>query len=163
MESIGGTGRSDAPGMKPWNDFFSPAYPDNSDAASKLNKYSTDGEFEFYMQIGSKFYPEQIIRSHGEAIYQLKKCLGLGNTAVHNFDISGMEYRTSKFVIGIDTERITEAGWTGLNTRAGDLLTVNFKLLDTNGADERKPDRMHVVLHADLIMQVHRFGISVLN
>ena len=93
----------------------------------------------------------------------LRSAQVLENTAVHNFDISGMEYRTSKFVIGIDTEKITEAGWTGLNTRAGDLLTVNFKLLDTNGADERKPDRMHVVLHADLIMQVHQFGISVLN
>ena len=61
------------------------------------------------------------------------------------------------------TLKNNEASWTRLNTRAGDLLTCKFKLLDTNGSAERKPDRMHVVLHADLIMQVHQFGISVLN
>ena len=37
----------------------------------------------------------------------------------------GLAYLEDKFVIGIDTENALEAGFTGMNTRAGDLLTVN--------------------------------------
>ena len=115
------------------------------------------------MQIGSLLYPQQRIRSHAESMYQLKKCLGLASSSVHNFDISGLEYRNSKFIIGIDTEKIIEAGWTGLNTRSGDLLSIFFKLAGSNPLAERQPDRVHVVLHADVIMQVNEMGVSVLN
>jgi hypothetical protein len=95
-------------------------------------------------------------------MYQLKKCLGLASSAVHNFDISGLEYRNSKFAVGIDTEKI-EAGWTRLNNISGDLLSIFFKLARSNPPAERQPDRVHVVVHADLIMQVHEMGVSVLN
>ncbi|MFM7985032.1 MAG: hypothetical protein ACKPKO_37505, partial [Candidatus Fonsibacter sp.] len=86
-----------------------------------------DGEFEFHMQIGSKLYPEYPIRSHAEAYYQLRKTLGLHYAPYHGTDITGWSYRGSKFIIGIDTEKVLDAGFTGLNTRSGDLLTVKFK------------------------------------
>ncbi|MFM7979617.1 MAG: hypothetical protein ACKPKO_09910, partial [Candidatus Fonsibacter sp.] len=108
--------------------FFTPAYPDNSDATSRLNKLNLGGDFDFYMQICSKLFPEQRIRSHAEGMRQLKKCLGLASSPVHIFDISGMEYRTSKFILRIDCEKLIGATWTGLNTRGGDLLT-GFKKL----------------------------------
>jgi len=136
IKNLGGPGRSDLYGSKPWNDFFSPAFPDSLNP-DKLNNHNPDGEFEFYMQIGSLLYPQQRIRSHAESMYQLKKCLGLASSSVHNFDISGLEYRNSKFIIGIDTEKIIEAGWTGLNTRSGDLLSIFFKLAGTNPVVER--------------------------
>ena len=104
IKNLGGPGRSDLYGSKPWNDFFSPAFPDSLNP-DKLNNHNPDGEFEFYMQIGSLLYPQQRIRSHAESMYQLKKCLGLASSSVHNFDISGLEYRNSKFIIGIDTEK----------------------------------------------------------
>jgi hypothetical protein len=64
---------------------------------------------------------------------------------VHNFDIDGIEYRRDKFIIGIDTERVLEAGFSGLSTRAGDLMTVMFKY-NSEGADQRRlADRMHIV------------------
>ena len=53
INNIGGARRSVALGMKAWNGFFSPAYPDNSDATSKLNVYTLVGEFDLYTQIGS--------------------------------------------------------------------------------------------------------------
>ncbi|MFM7988893.1 MAG: hypothetical protein ACKPKO_57235 [Candidatus Fonsibacter sp.] len=159
MKDIGGTGRAIAAGMKPFNDFFSPAYPDNNDVVSKFNKFNPNGEFEFYMQIGSKLFPEQRIRSHAECMSQLKKCVCLANSPFHSVDIAGMEYRTSKFLRGVDTEKLSGSSWTGLNSRRGDLLTLYFELVGTE--TERTPDRMHVILHADLIMQVHEFGIAV--
>ena len=36
-------------------------------------------------------------------------------------------YKPSKFCVAFDTEKVLEAGCSGLNTRAGDLLTVKFK------------------------------------
>ena len=48
---------------------------------------------------------------------------------MHNFDISAIEYRDHKFVIGTDCERVLDAGFTGINTRAGDLMTVKEEIL----------------------------------
>ena len=82
---------------------------------------------------------------------------------VHNVDIDGIEYRRDKFTIGIDTERVLEAGFSGLSTRAGDLMTVMFKY-NSEGADQRRfADRMHIVLHADQIIEVHAHGVRVLD
>jgi hypothetical protein len=134
-------------------------YEFNADA--KIN--STNGEFEMQLQIGSSLYPEYRIRSHAEAYYNLKKTLGIRSNVVHNFNIDGIEYRRDKFIIGIDTERVLEAGFSGLSTRAGDLMTVMFKY-NSEGADQRRlADRMHIVLHADQIIEVHSHGVRVLD
>ena len=37
------------------------------------------------------------------------------------------EYRFDKLCVGIDTGTVLEAGFTGLSTRVGDLMTVMFK------------------------------------
>ncbi|MFM7854649.1 MAG: hypothetical protein ACKO96_22665, partial [Flammeovirgaceae bacterium] len=89
--------------------------------------HNSKGVFEFQLQIGSKLFPEYPIRSHTEAYYQLKKTLGVQASAVHNFDVSAVEYRDHKFILGTDCERVSDAGFTRLNTRAGDLMTVKFK------------------------------------
>ncbi|MFM7989840.1 MAG: hypothetical protein ACKPKO_62050, partial [Candidatus Fonsibacter sp.] len=112
-----------------------------------MTQQDADGEFEFHMQIGSKLYPEYPIRSHAEAFYQLKKTLGFQASTYNASNITGSHYRESKIVIGIDTEKVLEAGFTGLNTRAGDLLTVKFKYnRPWNGGnvnDSRVADLMH--------------------
>ena len=68
-----------------------------------------------------------------------------------------------KFIIGIDTERVLAAGFSGLSTRAGDIMTVMFKY-NAEGANQvRLVDRMHIVLHADQIIEVHSHGVRVLD
>ena len=62
--------RATMTGRKAWNDFFSPMSPENN---LGMFTHTTDGEFEFQFQIGSKSYPEYPIRSHNESFYQLKK------------------------------------------------------------------------------------------
>jgi hypothetical protein len=151
-------------GRKGWNDFYSPASYDNNDGTLTLKSL---GDFEFRLQIGSKIFPEYPIRSHSEAHYQLKKTLGVQASAVHNFDISGLEYRDHKFVLGTDCEKVLDAGFTGINTRAGDLMTVHFKYncsgaLD-NTTDERLANRLHIVLHSDQILEVRSSGCQVFD
>jgi hypothetical protein len=148
------------PATKEWNSFYSPMF---NEFDAGLKETNPEGEFEMQLQIGSSLYPEYRIRSHAEAYYNLKKTLGIRSNVVHNFDIDGIEYRRDKFIIGIDTERVLEAGFSGLSTRAGDLMTVMFKY-NSEGADQRRlADRMHIVLHADQLIEVHSDGVRVLD
>ena len=122
------------------------------------------GEFEYQLQIGSKLFPEYPIRSHNEAFYQLCKTLGVQASAVHNFDISAREYRYNKLILGTDCEKVLDAGFTGLNTRAGDLMTVKFDMNKTTGTADltaRKPDRIHIILHSDQILEIRDSGCQV--
>ena len=50
-----------------------------------VHVYPPDGEFEYHMQIGSKLYPEYLVRSQQKAYYQLKKTLGHQSSSVHSF------------------------------------------------------------------------------
>jgi hypothetical protein len=117
-------GRALFSGRKTWNDFFSPGNPDNVEGVLAMGSAP---EFEFQLQIGSKLFPEYPIRSHQEAYYQLKKTLGVHASSVHNFDVSAVQYRDHRFILGTDCEKVLDAGFTGINTRAGDLMTVKLK------------------------------------
>ena len=125
--------------------------------------HEAGGEFEFQLQIGSKLFPEYPIRSHNEAFYQLSKTLGVQASAVHNFDISAREYRYSKFVLGTDCEKVLDAGFTGLNTRAGDLMSVKFKYASKGTGDVRLADRIHIILHSDQILEIRDSGCQVFD
>jgi len=153
-------------GRKNWNDFFSPMHSENT--ARYRPVHNQDGEFEFFLQIGSKLFPEYPIRSHNEAFYQLKKTLGVQASSVHNFQILASEYRDNKFILGTDCERVLDAGFTGINTRAGDLMSVSLKYNDRgnedeNGIYERLADRIHIVLHSDQILEIRDSGCQVFD
>ena len=149
---------TDTPTRKFRNNFFSPMQPENKEA---LLSHNYDGEFEFQLQIGSKLFPEYPVRSHTEAYYNLKKCLGVQSSSIHNFNINPVEYRDYKMILATDCERVLNAGFTGINTRAGDLLTVKLKY-NSNDAT-RLADRIHIVLHSDQILEIRDSGCQVFD
>jgi hypothetical protein len=165
--AAGSGGRERMVASKPWNDFFSPMSPDVDDGTLYYNQ---QGEFETQLAIGSKIFPEYPLRGHREAFYQLQKTLGMRSNAMHSFDISGPDYHETKFVIGIDCEKVIEAGFTGLNTRStGDLMVVRFKYAPevisgtATNANYRIADQMHIVMHADHILEIHDVGVRVFD
>ena len=117
------------------------------------------GEIEFQMQLGNKLYPETPIRSHSESFYQLRKCLGVQSSALHSFNVSGQEYRRRKVILGIDTEAILSAAFSGKNTRSGHLLNIKLDHLGTNSA--KYAHNMYVILHSDNIMEISDSGVRV--
>ena len=135
---------------------FSPAA---SETIHGLNKYNPDAEFQCQLQIGSKLFPEYPMRSHQEAFYQLRKTLGHQSSSTTSFITKGYEYKSIKFVSAIDTEKVIEAGFSGLNTRASDLLTVKFKYNAV--AAVRQANLMHIVLHFDHMLEIHDTGVRV--
>ena len=153
-------------GRQQWNDFFSPMSADNRDRLTV--NHVANGEFEFQLQIGSKLFPEYPVRSHNEAYYQLKKSLGVQASALHNFDISALEFRDNHFILAADTEKVLDAGFTGINTRAGDLMSVNLKFnspgtASATGIYPRLADRIHIVLHSDQILEIRDSGCQVFD
>ena len=134
-----------------FNDFYHPMIWSDS------NRYDPDKEIEWQVQIGSRLYPEYSCRSTSESYYQLLKCLGILSSNIHSIDINGKDYHRNKFIIGLDLEKILQAGFTGINTKAGDLMTINTKSMTTY----RNPTKMHVILHADSILNISDGGVTV--
>ena len=98
---------------------------------------------------------------------RLKKTLGVQASAVHDFDVSASQYRSNRFILGTDCEKVLDAGFTGLNTRAGDLMTVKFKYAGkgdlASGSYANLADRLHIVLHSDQIMEIRDTGVQVFD
>ena len=78
------------------------------------------------MQLGSVIYPEYPIRSITEAYAQVQKCVGVQDS-FHGINIKPWVYKDSNVIIGIDTEKVVQAGFTADNTKAGSLLTIKLK------------------------------------
>ena len=122
------------------------------------NSFDKDGEFEAMVQVGSKKFPETEIRSHSEAYYQLRKTLG-SHDQHNSIDITQHEYKTRKFVLGFDMEKVLEAGFTGINTRQGDIMSITFN--HNSGTASHYAKDMQIVLTSDQIMEIADSGVTV--
>jgi hypothetical protein len=139
---------------KSWNTFYSTMIG-NRDGPSNIK--DSDWEIQhLQLSIGSKLYPEYPIKSHAECFYNLRKSLGVQANSLHAVDIKGNEYRTNKFVVGFDTERMLGLAFTGCNTK-NSLMTVKFK---TNGGDYQA-SRMHIVLVSQQVIDVSDSGVTI--
>jgi hypothetical protein len=138
--------------LKDWNSFYSPM--------EGKSVFDSSGEIaDFQIQLGSKLYPEYPIRSHSEAYYQLKKALGQQSSNLHSFDIDSEDYRARKFVLGISMEKVSEAAFTGVNTRSGDILNIRFDH-KTQTATEWATG-MHIVLVSENVLILKDSGVEV--
>ena len=91
---------------------------------SARTNYDVTKELEVRIQIGSKLYPEYPVRSLTEQFSQLRKCMGVHASTIYSFAILPKMYRSMHFIIGFDAEKVLEAGYTGLNTKNGDLMLI---------------------------------------
>ena len=124
--------------------------------------YVYEKELEFEMQIGSKKFPEYPIRSVSEAFYQLRKALGYHDVNAQ-MDISGTEFRSSKFVVAIDTEKVLGSSFSGYNSKSGDLLTLKLKPTGDATLEAATTTKLHYCLHFDSILNIRDVGVEVLE
>ena len=123
--------------------------------------YDFDEEVEYQLQIGGKMIPEYPVRSLSQAFYELKKALGIHGSAYHSISPSLKMYCDNHFIIGVNCEKILEAGFTGINTKAGQLLTIKIK--GANGTFVTPPDKLYVTLHADNVLEIRDTGCTVFD
>ena len=96
-----------------------------------------------------------------ETFYQLQKALGIHGSAFHSLSVTPDQYRNDHFIIGVDTEKILEAGFTGLNTKAGDLMVVRGK--GSNAHMDPWAKQIYIVLHTDQILEIRDSGTLVFD
>ena len=138
---------------KQCNDFYHPVgYHDAG--GHVLYAY---GEHQYQIQIGSKLVPEYPITSVSESFSQLRKTVG------KPFKMHSRWYRTRKYVIGLDLEKVSGAGFTGLSTKAGDLMTTNFKDCQDSTNAESVPNRMFCALNYDVVLNIRDSGVELLD
>ena len=109
------------------------------------------------VQIGSKLIPEHPVNSLSESYSQLKKTVGRA------FKMHSSWYRSRKYIIGLDLEKMSGAGFTGMSTKAGDLLTINFRDCDAFGAADIVPTRVFCALNYDCVLNIQDSGIQMLD
>ena len=142
--------------MIPWghrktaNDFY---HPSSNNTLQDLES----GQHQVWVQVGSKLIPEYPMRDTTETFYQLRKAVG------HPINIFSRWYHSTKYIIGIDLEKISGAGFTGLNTKAGELLTLNFRNCISGTDQTSVPGRVYCVLHYDAVLNIRDSGVELLD
>jgi hypothetical protein len=140
---------------KRWNNFWSPLAGTGAPLTAVSATEAASEIQLLQLVVGSKLFPEYPMKSHAECYYSLRKALGVQANNLHNVDITGLEYRNNKFIVGFDTEKLLGLSFTGYNTR-NSLMTMRLKT-PVGG----QPDRMHIVLLSEQIMEVGDVGIMV--
>ena len=109
----------------------------------------------FQIQVGSKSYPEYPISSLAEAVSQLEKVVGKKS------HINPLDYRKHKFILGMDMERVSGAGFSGLSTKNGDLMTLNFRNCTQGGDSTKTPKRVFCALNYDIVLNILDSGVQL--
>ena len=89
--------------------------------------------------------------------------MGILGSTVGNLDIMGQQYQKLHHIIALDTEKTLQAGYTGLDMKRGQLMTVKFKATNPTAlvTAKRMPDNVHIVLHSDQILDIGFAGTQV--
>ena len=143
-------GHTETARHKEVNNFYHPM------SAGANDGYFVEDEHQVWLQIGSKLVPEYPITSVTEALYQLQKVVG------HPFQMWSRWYRTHKYIVGLDLEKISGAGFTGISTKAGDLLTLSFRGC-ADSANANVPCRVYCCLNYDCVLNIKDSGVEVMD
>ena len=111
----------------------------------------------YQVQTGSKLIPEYPVNSLSESYSQFKKTVG------RSFKMHSSWYRSRRYIIGLDLGKISGAGFTGLSTKAGDPLTINFTDCDASGNADSVPSRLLCALNYDCVLSINGSGITLLD
>ena len=63
--------------------------------------------------------------------------------------------------MGYDLERQIGFGFTGANSRSGDLLQVKFNHRDTDNT--KYATQVYITLHTDNILEIRDYGVNVFD
>jgi hypothetical protein len=135
------------------NTFISPV----AHSVEDYENTTDNDQCSWNITIGAQRYPEFDVTSTQESWHRLAVAQQM-HASRETFSISPWQYRTTKFIGAMNFERaLGEAGHTGVNTRSGSQLTLNFRGLPAS------INTIHVVLHYEVAVNVSAAGIEVLD
>ena len=77
--------------------------------------------------------------------------------------VTEAQYRERKFAFGLDLEAVPHAGYTGIHTKMGDLLTIKLKAMNSTMPAESMPTEMTVFLSHDVLLDLRDSGSTVFD
>ena len=108
------------------------------------------------MQSGADRYPQFDCDSCGESFHRLRVAQ-LIHQGSDSFSISSQQYRENKAIFAMNLEKCPGvSGHTGINTRSGSQITLNFKNLG-------EAQQIHIVMHYDQVLNVSAAGYEILD
>ena len=143
-------GNSDSAREEEVNMFYHPV------ASSTSDQYDLNDEQQVWHQISSQLVPEYPTTSVTEALYQL------GTTVGTPCQMYARWYRTHKYIIGLALEKISGAGFIGMNTKAGDLLSLNSREC-ADGTNGNIPTRVYGCLYYDAVLNIRGSGVDLMD
>jgi hypothetical protein len=123
---------------------------------------------ELQTQIGSKKYPENAVQSLAEYYYRLRLAIGahFGDVPI---SITPRAFRSTHFIAAFDFEKAATGpaggvSFTGISTRNGELLVVDYKgfgVPNAVAAQSTTPTQSFVSLNYDAIIELSQDGVSI--
>jgi hypothetical protein len=127
-----------------------------------MGTYNHQLELQIQMLVGNKTFPVFPMRSGAEQYYQLKKSLGIHGSAFHSISIDTLaKYMNDHYIIGIDTEKVLGASFSGVNCRQ-DLITISGRPANGNFG-LTGPNKIWVTLQADYVVEIRESGSLVID
>jgi hypothetical protein len=127
------------------------------DTSTSTDNTTNTDRCAWNITVGADRYPEFDCDSVQESWYRLRAAQ-LMHTGKDSFSISPYQCRTGKFIGAMNLEKaLGQAGHSGVNTRSGSQLTLNFRGLPT------RINTIHVILHYEQAVNVSAAGIEVLD
>ena len=156
-------GNAHTESIGPANDFF---YPRRSDTVAEVI-YDRPG-YETQWFLGAKILgPEQGFRFGHEYLQEMFKALGYLNDTKALPDIDRETYYTESHIGAVSLERALNVANTGLSSRSGSLLSVQFKNLAPAvtpaglGAGDIAVDQVYITIMHEVALSLTKYGVVV--
>jgi hypothetical protein len=92
----------------------------------------------------------------------LKEAMHLPEYHQHALSIKFQNYVRNKFIFCTNFEKIQDAEWSGINTKAGQVLMVNVKAMNETGITAANiATTMYTLLQAQQILEIRDVGCTV--
>ena len=125
-------------------------------------KYNSEKEIQIYLQLGSKIYPEYPCNNLAECFYRLKQSMNLPEYHQHSIGIKFKNYLDNKFIFCTTFEKMQDAEWSGVNTKAGQVLMVNVKAMNESAITASNiATTMYTLIQAQQILEIRDVGCTV--
>jgi hypothetical protein len=117
----------------------------------------TVDDFQWSVRIGAKKFPLSPVTGFAESRSKLAQAVGINSSTCFSLLPTATEYASTKFVAGVDVEKIVGASFSGLDTRSGDQITIECK------GFEGTAQMITVVLLCQCVLNIRDSGVDVLQ
>jgi hypothetical protein len=153
----GGTGRWD-------KQCIDLSHPMSSSTIGGYLGYDKDLELQVQLSLGSSLFPEYPVRSIGECFKLLRQALNLPEYHQHSLSIKAKDYYKNHFIYAQNFERVQDSSYTGINTKAGQLLIVKVEAINKSRIDGTTNiigQSMFITLESEQILEVRDGGCTI--